>query len=70
MNILIINGAAYGQDATYNAVRLAKSLSRRDEATTQAFLVGDGVTAAMAGQKNTGRLLQAGPEAPVHHPAR
>jgi len=52
MNILIIiNGAAYGQDTTYNAVRLAKSLSRRDEATTQVFLMGDGVTTAMAGQK-------------------
>ena len=36
MNILlIINGAAYGQDTTYNAVRLAKSLSIRDEAATQ-----------------------------------
>ncbi|MDJ0351087.1 DsrE family protein [Cryobacterium sp. PH29-G1] len=52
MNILIIiNGAAYGQDTTYNAVRLAKSLSKRDEVTTQLFLMGDGVTVAMAGQK-------------------
>lgn len=52
MNILlIINGAAYGQDTTYNAIRLAKSLSKRDEANVQVFLMGDGVTAAMAGQK-------------------
>ncbi|MET3768819.1 uncharacterized protein involved in oxidation of intracellular sulfur [Marisediminicola sp. UYEF4] len=52
MNILlIINGAAYGQDTTYNAVRLAKSLSKRDGVTVQVFLMGDGVTAAMAGQK-------------------
>jgi uncharacterized protein involved in oxidation of intracellular sulfur len=37
---MIINGAAYGQDATYNAVRLAASMAKRD-----------GVTVAMAGQK-------------------
>lgn len=49
--LIIINGAAYGQDTTYNAVRLAKSLSKRDEVTTQVFLMGDGVTVAMAGQK-------------------
>lgn len=49
--LLIINGAAYGQETRYNAVRLAKSLSRRDEATRQAFLMGGGVTTAMAGQK-------------------
>lgn len=49
--LIIINGAAYGQDTTYNAVRLAKSLSKRDEVTTQLFLMGDGVTVAMAGQK-------------------
>ncbi|MDJ0322508.1 DsrE family protein [Cryobacterium sp. PH31-AA6] len=51
MNILIIiNGAAYGQDTTYNAVRLARSLSKRDEVTTQVFLMGDGVNVAIAGQ--------------------
>lgn len=49
--LIIINGAAYGQDTTYNAVRLAKSLSKRDEVTTQVFLMGDGVTVAIAGQK-------------------
>ena len=49
--LMIINGAAYGQDATYNALRLAKTLARRDNASLQIFLMGDGVTAAMAGQK-------------------
>ncbi|WP_198415750.1 hypothetical protein [Cryobacterium glaciale] len=67
MNILIMNGAAYGQDTTYNAVRLAKSLSRRDEPITQAFLMGYG---GDGWAENTGRLLQAGPDAPVQHPAR
>ncbi len=52
MNILIIiNGAAYGQDATYNAVRLAASIAKRDEVSLRVFLMGDGVTVAMAGQK-------------------
>ena len=48
---MIINGAAYGQDATYNAVRLAASMAKRDEVTLRVFLMGDGVTVAMAGQK-------------------
>jgi sulfur relay (sulfurtransferase) complex TusBCD TusD component (DsrE family) len=28
--LMIINGAAYGQDATYNAVRLAASTAKRE----------------------------------------
>lgn len=48
---MIVNGAAYGQDATYNAVRLATSMAKRDEVTLRVFLMGDGVTVAMAGQK-------------------
>jgi len=52
MNILmIINGPAYGADATYNAVRLAGALAKREDVTVQVFLMGDGVTVAMAGQK-------------------
>lgn len=49
--LIIINGAAYGQDATYNAVRLAASMAKRDGVTVQVFLMGDGVTVAIAGQK-------------------
>lgn len=49
--LLLINGSAYGLDSTYNAIRLAASLSRRDGVTTTVFLMGDGVIAAMAGQK-------------------
>ena len=52
MNILmILNGAAYGQDSTYNAVRLAASMAKREEVSLRVFLMGDGVTVAMAGQK-------------------
>jgi len=48
---MIINGAAYGADATYNAVRLASALAKRDEVTVRVFLMGDGVTVAMKNQK-------------------
>ena len=52
MNVLmIINGPAYGADATYNAVRLAAALAKREEVTMQVFLMGDGVTVAMRNQK-------------------
>jgi uncharacterized protein involved in oxidation of intracellular sulfur len=49
--LMIINGPAYGADATYNAVRLAGALAKREDVTVQVFLMGDGVTVAMAGQK-------------------
>ena len=47
---MIVNGAACGQDAC-NAVRLSASMAKRDEVTLRVFLMGDGVTVAMAGQK-------------------
>ena len=31
--LMIVNGPAYGADATYNAVRLAAALAKRDEVT-------------------------------------
>ena len=49
--LMVINGAAYGQDATYNAVRLAGSLAKREDVSVQVFLIGDGVTVAISGQK-------------------
>ena len=49
--LLVINGAAYGNDATYNAVRLAASLAKQPDVHLTVFLMGDGVTVAMAGQK-------------------
>ena len=51
MNVLvIINGAAYGSDAAFNAIRLAGALSNRDHVVTRVFLMGDGVTCGVAGQ--------------------
>lgn len=49
--LIIINGSAYGLDSTYNAVRLAGALARRDDVEPTVFLMGDGVTVAMGGQK-------------------
>lgn len=49
--LVIINGSAYGLDSTYNAIRLSASLAKRDDVHVTVFLMGDGVTAAMAGQK-------------------
>jgi len=49
--LMIINGSAYGLDSTYNAIRLAASMSKRAGVELSVFLMGDGVTAAMRGQK-------------------
>lgn len=50
--LMIINGSAYGLDSTYNAVRLAANLAKRDGVQLTVFLMGDGVTAAIAGQSS------------------
>lgn len=49
--LLVVNGPAYGSDETFNAVRLALALGRRDDAEVRVFLMGDAVTCAVAGQK-------------------
>lgn len=49
--LLIVNGPAYGSDETFNALRLALALSRREEVEPRLFLMGDAVTCAVAGQK-------------------
>ena len=47
----VIHGAAYGQDSTYNAVRLAAAMAKRDGVQITVFLMGDGVTTGITGQK-------------------
>jgi len=49
--LVIINGPAYGADETFNAIRLAVALSKRDDARITVFLMGDGVSCAVEGQK-------------------
>lgn len=48
---MIVNGPAYGSDETFNALRLALALVRRDEVEPRVFLMGDAVTCAVAGQR-------------------
>jgi uncharacterized protein involved in oxidation of intracellular sulfur len=49
--LLILNQPAYGADETFNAIRLAKALTRKDDTEVTVFLMGDAVTCAIAGQK-------------------
>lgn len=49
--LVIVNGAAYGSDETFNALRLATALTRRDDVEATVFLMGDAVTCAIAGQR-------------------
>jgi uncharacterized protein involved in oxidation of intracellular sulfur len=52
MRILVqLNDPPYGSERTWNGLRLAQSLSRREEVEVRVFLFGDSVGAAVAGQK-------------------
>ncbi len=48
--LLIINEGPYGNERSYNALRLALELLKLPETTVQVFLLGDGVQCAHAGQ--------------------
>ncbi len=50
--LFIINEGPYGNERTYNALRLARSLQKKSgEAEITLFMVGDGVSCAAAEQK-------------------
>ena len=49
--LFIINDAPYGNEHSYNALRLAMNLSRRENTDIRISLVGDGVLCAQRGQK-------------------
>ena len=52
MNVLmILNDPPYGTERSYNGLRLALSLARRDDVRLRVFLIGDAVGCAMVGQK-------------------
>jgi uncharacterized protein involved in oxidation of intracellular sulfur len=46
-----LNDPPYGSERTWNGLRLAQSLARRQEVEVRVFLFGDSVGAAVAGQK-------------------
>lgn len=50
-NLFILNGAPYGDERTYNGLRLAGALAKREGSTVRVFLMGDAATAAKGGQK-------------------
>jgi uncharacterized protein involved in oxidation of intracellular sulfur len=49
--LIILNEPAYGNERTYNGLRLALSLAKAEDVELRVFLMGDSVTAAKPGQK-------------------
>ena len=48
--LFILNDPPYGSERSYNALRLATSLAKAEGSKVSVFLIGDAVTAAVAGQ--------------------
>ena len=48
--LIILNDAPYGLERTYNGLRFAGSLSRRDGVEVKVFFIGDAAGAARSGQ--------------------
>lgn len=49
--LFILNGAPYGDERTYNGLRLAGALAKREHNEVRIYLMGDAATAAKEGQK-------------------
>jgi uncharacterized protein involved in oxidation of intracellular sulfur len=49
--LFILNGAPYGEERTYNGLRLAGALVRRSEHEVRVFLMGDATVAAKHNQQ-------------------
>ncbi|WP_326519522.1 DsrE/DsrF/TusD sulfur relay family protein [Acinetobacter sp. CAAS 2-6] len=49
--LFIFNGAAYGDERTYNGLRLTGALSKNENNQVRLFLMGDAATAAKKAQK-------------------
>jgi uncharacterized protein involved in oxidation of intracellular sulfur len=48
--LFILNGAPYGEERTYNGLRLAGALVKRPDNEVRVFLMGDAAPAAKSGQ--------------------
>jgi uncharacterized protein involved in oxidation of intracellular sulfur len=48
--LLILNDPPYGTERSYNGLRLAGALAKREDTEVRVFLIGDAVGCAMAGQ--------------------
>ena len=49
--LVILNDPPYGTERSYNGLRLAGALAKRDEVEVKVFLFGDAVGSALASQK-------------------
>lgn len=49
--LLILNDQPYGTEKSYNGLRLAGSLAKKDGEQVKVFLVGDGAACSKKGQK-------------------
>lgn len=49
--LIVLNDAPYGNERTYNGLRLAMSIAKRPDAQVTLFLMADAVGAARKGQK-------------------
>ena len=49
--LLVLNGAPYGDERSYNGLRLALSLAKRQDVELRVFLMGDAVGCAVVGQQ-------------------
>jgi uncharacterized protein involved in oxidation of intracellular sulfur len=49
--LIILNEPAYGNERSYNGLRLARNLVKSEGVELRLFLMGDAVTVAMRGQK-------------------
>ena len=69
--LLVLNDPPYGTERSYNGLRLAGALAKREERDVRVFLIGDAVGCAVAGQAtpdgyyNLGRMITLA----VHHGA-
>ena len=49
--LFILNDPPYGTERSYNALRLARSLAKKEGEEVKMFLIGDAAACAKAGQK-------------------
>jgi uncharacterized protein involved in oxidation of intracellular sulfur len=49
--LMILNEGPYGNERSYNALRLALNLLKAPETEVKVFLLGDGASCAVAGQE-------------------
>jgi uncharacterized protein involved in oxidation of intracellular sulfur len=49
--LIIVNDGPYGNERSYNALRIAMNLFKRELVKVRVFLIGDGVQCAVRGQQ-------------------